>query len=240
MDNAIHDFNIHTADRENITDLNFLPEQSTLSKVLQRTFVGNSSMIVIRGPIFRLSQHLTADNKCYGGFECPSQMDELGDHAVICSFGKSQIFRHDLVTTCISSLLKRAGLNHKREARINNNSIERPGDIMLKWFDNDLERTFFDIGITQKNVSNQVVGKLRAVDEYFEGSFVNSNASYIPLTAEAAGAWHQKAVKVFCKIAEVLDHKEGRDLQQAKDIVFGAISIALQKGNALAFCTHCQ
>ncbi|ETO01514.1 hypothetical protein RFI_35926, partial [Reticulomyxa filosa] len=262
MDNAIHDYNTFTMDKDNIIDLNFLPDQASLSKNIaantRRKFLAEcnprtkalvTSMASTHASAylhslpnkftgshfdnkelqslirFRLSQHETADNKCQGGLDCPSQMDQLGDHAIVCSHGKGRIFRHNLVTTCISKLLKRAGLSHKREVRATDNSSQRPGDIMIKWFNQDMERTFFDIGITHKNVINQLPGKLIAANKYFNykiakyrNLFENSNSSYIPLVAEAAGAWHHKAVEVFNKIAEVLASKEGKDYQKAKEI----------------------
>ena len=111
-----------------------------------RTYFENKELKAILS--LRLGVALSSDHKCHGDDRCSTSMDEFGDHALACSYGKGRIARHDGVVSAISYLLKRAGLPHKVECREGFYGNERPGDIGMKWFGSTSNLTLFDVGVT--------------------------------------------------------------------------------------------
>ncbi|ETO08392.1 hypothetical protein RFI_28995 [Reticulomyxa filosa] len=98
-------------------------------------------------------------------------------------------------------------------------AMDQPGDIALKWFNSKYEKTFFDIGITHKNMLSERETCNASIESYYQykihkyGELCKSkNISYITLIAESTGQWRSEAVKVFNIIADILADKENREI----------------------------
>ncbi|ETO06462.1 hypothetical protein RFI_30930 [Reticulomyxa filosa] len=195
----------------------------------------------------RLSLVVSVDEKCHGGGSCEHKMDQHGDHALTCIHGKGRIARHDKVVACITNILKRAELHHRRELKIDANNNERPGDFGLKWFDDPNDLTLFDVGITHAHIANNYTNELHAEEQYYDRKnnkslqkCIDQGISYVPLIAETTGGWHKVAIEFFNKVAKTLADKENRTEQNARKTIFQKVSVALQKANAISIWSHCR
>ena len=211
-----------------------------------RTYLENKEMKAIIS--LRLGVTLSSDHKCHGDDRCMTTMDEFGDHALACPYGKGRIARHDGVVSAISYLLNRARLTHRLECRDGFQGKERPGDIGMKWFGSTRDMTLFDVGVTHSwQPSRGSYVRLKMADSFFNQKqhkyltkCIEKDMDYIPLIVETFGGWHKTAKDFFRTVAKIIADKESKTFVESLGAVHQVISVALQRGNALAICSHCD
>ena len=195
----------------------------------------------------RLGLDLSFDNKCNAN-GCTTTMDKHGDHALACPFGRGRIARHDGVVSAISYLLNRASQTHRLECRDGFSGKQRPGDIGMKWFGSTRDITLFDIGVTHSwQPSRGSYGRLKMADSFFHQKqqkylepCISKNMDYAPLIVETFGGWHKAAKDFFRTVAQLIAERESKTIVESLGAVHQVISVALQRGNALAICAHCN
>ncbi len=174
--------------------------------------------------------------------------NDLGDHALICSFGKGRIYRHDLLRNWIAKELSAACCDFIVEKKHLLDDKKRPADIFIKNWSGG-ENVAADIGITSV-VRSSILAKshkerLAAATQFAakKSSFYLSDCnekgfSFIPLVIETTGGWAKESRAFLNILAERLAAKRKVPLEKAKCSLFRSLSSILQKGNARSILNH--
>ncbi len=186
---------------------------------------------------------------------CNIILDEHGDHAVLCKNGIGIIYKHDLIVSTFSNILKDAKIKHTIEERnLFNNNYMKPADILAQYLYTNTPLTALDIGITsvckKSTLTNCSEKKLFAANnfyshknnkynKYLKNNKINANnIDYQPIILEDYGGYHKNTIKLIKKIATLRAANLNIEISDSMNYCFQRISCTLQRANAIALLHH--
>jgi hypothetical protein len=180
---------------------------------------------------------------------CPACLrlsDRHGDHALCCGTGGERISRHNSLRDAFFDVAVSAGLSPTKEGRFLLPGVDRrPADVLLPHWEAGLDAAL-DITVV---TSLQAATVARAAEEPgFALEFAHERKlrgaedlcrqqglAFLPLVAEALGAWHPSAQKQVKKLGSALARHTGQPDGEATGHLWQRLGVLLQRGNANLF-----
>jgi hypothetical protein len=180
--------------------------------------------------------------------KCDSVLDEYGYHALTCKHGGDLTHRHNAVRDVILKSCQMAGWSPGSETPgLIANSDERPADIFIPHHTNG-KSCAADIAVTHALQPSSITYAAREAsgaatryakmvkDKKYKKLLEDQDygIDFLPLVVDCFGAWDQRAIKFFKKIAGSISKFKSRPYSETISQLMEKISVTLMRANAKA------
>ena len=190
----------------------------------------------------------TTDGTCPA---CSSPSDRMGDHSLGCSKTSDRIARHNLLRDILFETAASADLAPTKEEKyLLPGTIARPGDVTIRRWVNGKDGAI-DVTVTSplspSNVMCAAAEAGGALVKAYQRKIKDTEEAcrlegivFLPFAVETLGGLHSGAIAQVRQLAAVLARCKGVEEGEVTSQLFGRLSLALMRANAVMISSRCQ
>lgn len=186
---------------------------------------------------FRLGASTCEPHQCV----CGSQVDARGLHGLSCRKSTPRHQRHSDMNDIIWRALKRAQIPAVKEPVGLSRDGKRPdGATLIPWsrgkplaWDVTVPDTYAQSHVSSTATRQCAAADTAATNKASKYSHLATSHHFIPVALETGGSWNQQAVEFIQELGKRMSEVTRDDLET--QYLFQRLSMAVQRGNAIAF-----